>query len=145
MRLHPSVAMPLERSVPETGLTLPNGNFIPPFIAVGMTPYVISRNRDIWGVDADEFRPERWLQAEGESDAVYHERLQMFNANDLTFGGGSRICLGRHLAMVELYKIVATLVSRYEMELADSDREWLVRGVWFFRQNGLICKMRKRP
>jgi cytochrome P450 len=144
MRMHPSVAMPLERYVPETGATLPDGSFVPPSTIVGMTPYVVSRNRDIWGADADEFRPERWLQAEGESGAAYQERLQSLNANDLTFGGGSRICLGRHLALVELYKIVATFARRYEMELADPNREWQVRGVWFFRQNGLICKMKKR-
>lgn len=142
--MHPSVGMPLERYVPETGIKLPDGSFVPPFTAVGMTPYVISRNRDIWGADADEFRPERWLQAKGENDAAYQERLRSFNANDLTFGAGSRICLGRHLALVEVYKIVATLVSRYEMELEDPNREWQVRGVWFFRQKGLICKIRRR-
>ncbi|KAK2791387.1 hypothetical protein FQN53_004568 [Emmonsiellopsis sp. PD_33] len=122
MRLHPSVSMPLERYTPKTGLKLPDGSFIPPSTAVGMTPYVISRNRDIWGPDADEFRPERWLQAENESDAAYQERLRSFNGNDLTFGAGSRICLGRHLGLIEVYKIVATLVSRYEMALDDPSR-----------------------
>ena len=144
LRMHPSVSMPLERYVPSTGLKLPDGRFIPPFTAVGMTPYVTSRNPGIWGADADEFRPERWLQAEGESDSAYQKRLQSFRASDLTFGGGSRICLGRHLALVEVYKIVATLVSRYEMELDDPSREWQVRGVWFLRQKGLICKLRRR-
>lgn len=99
--------MPLERYVPETGAKLPDGNFVPPGTAVGMTPYVISRNKDIWSVDVDEFKPERWLQAKGESNITYQDHLQSFNTNDLTFSGGSRICLGRHLAMVEVYKIVA--------------------------------------
>ncbi|KAF5545701.1 cytochrome P450 monooxygenase [Fusarium napiforme] len=60
LRMHLSVAMPLERYVPETGLTLPDGSFVPPGVAVGLNPYIIGRNKEVWGEDADEFRPERW-------------------------------------------------------------------------------------
>ncbi|PHH87670.1 hypothetical protein CDD83_8550 [Cordyceps sp. RAO-2017] len=121
MRLHPSVTMLLERYVPDTGLTLPDGSFVPPKTAVGINPYVSSRNKSIWGPDADAFCPERWLPRHGEStsDESFRARLRLFNASDLTFGGGSRVCIGRHVALVEIYKTVATIVKRYDIELAD--------------------------
>jgi cytochrome P450 len=144
MRMHPGVSMPLERYVPATGLTLPDGTFIPPSTAVGISPYIMARNKDIWGDDADEFKPERWLRGEREDQEAFQQRIRRYNAADLTFGAGSRICLGRHLSLVEAYKIIATLISRYEMKLDRPDREWETRGVWFWRQSGLICQLRKR-
>ncbi|KAI0888279.1 cytochrome P450 [Annulohypoxylon maeteangense] len=144
MRIHPSVCMLLERYVPEPGLTLPDGNYIPPGTAVGINPYVLGRNNDIWGPDANEFRPERWLRGEEESEDAYRGRMKRFNAADLTFGGGSRMCLGRYIAQMEVYKVVATLVSHFEIELADPTSEWKVVGSWFPRQKGLKCHLKSR-
>lgn len=148
--MHPGVCMLLERYVPESGLTLPDGSFVAPGCAVGINPYVMGRNRSVYGEDADSFRPERWLRGHApapadETEEAYHERMRRFNASDLTFGGGSRVCIGRNLAQMEVYKIVATLVQHYEIELVDPAREWEVTGSWFPRQKGLECylKMRK--
>ncbi|KAJ9418044.1 cytochrome P450 [Fusarium oxysporum] len=117
LRMHPSVAMPLERYVPNTGLTLPDGSFIPPGVAVGLNPYIIGRNE----------------VAEDESEGEYQRRLRKMNGADLTFGGGSRICIGRHIALIQIYKAVATLVSRMK----------IISG-WFPLQTGLFVRMRKR-
>ncbi|RSL41892.1 hypothetical protein CEP53_012490 [Fusarium sp. AF-6] len=144
MRMHPGVCMLLERYVPETGLKLPDGSFVPPGTAVGINPYVAGRNKGIWGEDADTYRPERWLQSEGETDVAYKERLRLYNAADLTFGGGSRVCIGRNLAQLELYKIVATLINKYEISLVDPEAPWVVTGSWFPRQKGLKCYLKKR-
>lgn len=144
MRMHPGVCMLLERYVPETGLKLPDGSFVPPGTAVGINPYVAGRNKGIWGEDADTYRPERWLQGEGETDTAYKDRLRLYNAADLTFGGGSRVCIGRNLAQLELYKIVATLIRKYEISLVDPDQPWVVTGSWFPRQKGLKCYLKKR-
>ncbi|KAI7762998.1 hypothetical protein LZL87_011141 [Fusarium oxysporum] len=144
LRMHPSVAMPLERYVPNTGLTLPDGSFLPPGVAVGLNPYIIGRNEDVWGTDADEFRPERWLKTADENEEEYERRLRKMNGADLTFGGGSRICIGRHIALIQIYKAVATLVSRYEIQLADPNVRMKIISGWFPRQTGLFVKMRKR-
>ncbi|KAK1848824.1 benzoate 4-monooxygenase cytochrome p450 [Colletotrichum chrysophilum] len=144
MRMHPGVCMLLERYVPDGGLDLPDGTHVPANVAVGINPYVIGRNKSIWGDDANTYRPERWLQNEDESDAAYKTRLRLYNASDLTFGGGSRVCIGRNLAHLEVYKIVATLIRRYEISLVDLNRPWKVTGSWFPRQRGLICHLKKR-
>lgn len=136
--------MPLERYVPASGLTLPDGSFIPASCSVGLNPYIIGRNKTFWGDDADEFRPERWLQKENESDSVYEERVRSMRATELAFGAGARMCMGRHLAMLEVYKMVATLVSRFEIELVDPEKEWKVVWVWFPRQSGIVCNLRRR-
>ncbi|XXG96201.1 hypothetical protein Hte_002482 [Hypoxylon texense] len=144
MRMHPAICMPLERYVPSPGLTLPDGRYVPAGTIVGLNPYVMGRNTDVWGTDVDTFRPERWLQNEGESDGSYRERLRLYNAADLTFGGGARICVGRHIAQVEVYKVVATLVKNFEIELSNPKKEWEVVGTWFARQKGLLCNLRRR-
>ncbi|GAB1312635.1 Pisatin demethylase [Madurella fahalii] len=144
MRLHPAVCMPLERYVPAPGLNLPDGSCIPPGVAVGINPYIVGRNKKLWGSDADEFRPERWLQMADESETVYQDRLRAMKAADLAFGGGSRMCTGRHLALAETYKMVATLVRRFEIELVDPTQEWNVVGRWFFRQKGIKCHIKRR-
>jgi cytochrome P450 len=63
LRLHPGVAFPLERIVPEGGATL-CGKFIPGGTVVGMNAWVLHRDQRVFGSDADVFRPERWLEAE---------------------------------------------------------------------------------
>lgn len=51
--------------------------------------FVLHRRKDIYGPDADEFRPERW----GEED------LRKVGWGFLPFNGGARVCLGRMLSI----------------------------------------------
>ncbi|KAL8388159.1 hypothetical protein RB595_009416 [Gaeumannomyces hyphopodioides] len=161
MRLHPGVAMTLPRHVPQPDggpswppsssssaapppLVLPDGTVVPPGTSVGMNPYVVGRNRAVFGGDADDFRPERWLRAHGETEGGFAKRLAAMNSADLTFGAGSRVCLGRHLGLVEVYKVVATLLARYEMDMVRPEKEWWTRNGFFLRQKGLRVRMRRR-
>ncbi|KAI1172104.1 cytochrome P450 [Nemania sp. FL0916] len=144
MRFLPAISMPLERYVPEPGLRLPDGKIIPAGTAVGVNAYIIGRNEKVWGPDADEFRPERWLKSEHETESSYQSRVQLYNTADLSFGHGARMCIGRHVANMELYKIVATLISRFEIKLANPDREWKLEGSWFPLQQGLLCRLKRR-
>lgn len=144
MRLHPAVGMVLERYVPAGGLTLPDGRFVPAGTAVELNPYVVGRNREVWGEDADEFRPSRWLRSDGETEDEHKARLQRMNGADLAFGAGARICIGRNIALVEIYKVVATLVNRYDFAVQNPDQEWQVAYRWFMAQKGLVTKISLR-
>jgi cytochrome P450 len=115
LRIHPPVGQIIQRVVPDTGLTLPNGQFIPPGIVVGMNPWVLSRNKAVFGDDVDIFRPERWLRDDTEDENAYEARLRGMNKADLTFGSGNRVCLGKSLAEVELFKAIPTLFSMYSV------------------------------
>ncbi|KAL2264593.1 hypothetical protein VTJ83DRAFT_7103 [Remersonia thermophila] len=144
LRYNPSISMALERVVPPGGLRLPDGSVVPGGKTVGMNPYVIGRNRGVFGEDADEYKPERWLRGEGEGEEEYKERMRRWWESMLVFGGGSRICLGRHVAMMEMYKVVATLVASFDFELEDPEKPWQICARWFIWPKGIVCKLRPR-
>ncbi len=60
MRCCPGVSFPLERLVPQGGATL-CGTYLKEGTVVGINPAVIHRDRSIFGEDAEDFNPERWL------------------------------------------------------------------------------------
>ena len=144
-RLHPAVAMPLERYVPEGGLILPNGQYIPQGCIIGINPHTIGRNPLVYD-DPEEFRPERWLPGPHESEDDYQKQLLLMKNSDLTFGAGSRMCIGKNLALLQVYKIVATLVSCYNISLAHPDDEWTTHNSFFLCQQDVrvtICPRQK--
>ncbi|XP_055709201.1 probable cytochrome P450 12b2, mitochondrial [Phlebotomus papatasi] len=59
--------------------------------------------------DHDSFIPERWLRGEGK-----HENYNPFTY--LPFGFGSRICVGRRFAEMEIESLVSRLVRNYHLE-----------------------------
>ncbi|KAK8062863.1 cytochrome P450 [Apiospora hydei] len=149
IRMLPGVAMNLERYVPEGRLVIPsatsteaskdqdqNQRFVPAGTIVGLNPYVVARNTSVYGDDADAFRPDRWLKGEEEPEAAYQARLAAMNAADLSFGAGARVCIGKNLALLQAYKVVATLAVRYDIELANLASRWRVTNSWFPRQEG---------
>ncbi|KAK3336366.1 cytochrome P450 [Cercophora scortea] len=144
LRFHPAVSMTMERVVPAPGLTLPDGSIVPAGSHVGMNPYIVGRNRGIFGADADEFNPDRWLQRTDESDDAFKDRMQLWNTANLVFGGGSRICLGRNLSLMEVYKLVPTLIATYDIALTDPKEEWWTSSRWFYRTKGVICTLKPR-
>ncbi len=63
-------------------------------------------------VDSKSFRPERWLEAAGHSTEGHN--AQAF----LPFGAGPRFCPGRHLAMLEIKMVAATLCRNFDLSRA---------------------------
>lgn len=144
LRFHPAVSMMMERIVPEDGLTLPDGSVVPGGSLVGMNPYIVGRNKGVFGADADDFRPDRWLQQEGEGDEAYKDRMQLWGTAQIQFGGGSRICLGRNLSIMEVYKVVPTLIATFDIELEDPNETWWTSSRWFYRTKGVVCNLKPR-
>lgn len=144
MRYHPPISMNMERIVPPEGLTLPDGSFVPGGTLVGMNPYIVCRNKRVFGPDADDFRPDRWLREDSETEDAYKERMQLWSTTQIQFGGGSRICLGRHLSYMEIYKVVATLIATFDIELDDPNEKWWTSSRWFYRTKGVICNLKPR-
>ncbi|KAK3689587.1 cytochrome P450 [Podospora appendiculata] len=145
LRIHPPVGMCLERVVPSPGLELPDGRFIPAGTTVGMNPWVVTRDRQVYGPDADVFRPDRWLRRDGERADGFAERLRrMDELNTFVWGGGNRTCLGRFLATTSLYKVTAALVGRYDFALEDPAKEWTVRRHWLVENRDIKVRIVKR-
>jgi len=85
------------------------------------------RNRDIWGEDADVWRPSRWLdgsvRSSGSTVGIW-EKL-------LSFGAGHRSCLGWRFAVAEMQVFVFELISKLKFEAVE--KTTLVR-----RENCLV-------
>lgn len=97
LRTSPSTPVTLPRIVSDGGLVL-NNTFIPPGTEVGANPYVINRDQGVFGADAHNFSPERWLED--------HERTQQMHKWMFTWGWGPRDCVGRHFARVIAQKLL---------------------------------------
>lgn len=62
MRLQPAVGFNITRNVPVGGAEL-NGTWLPGGTQVAVNAWVMHRDKDVFGEDADHFNPERWLNA----------------------------------------------------------------------------------
>lgn len=65
MRCHPGVSYPLERFVPPGGEVI-CGQYLKEGTIVGVNAVVIHRDTTIFGEDALEFNPDRWLGTDEE-------------------------------------------------------------------------------
>lgn len=116
LRMNPGIAMIFERVVPDGGFTLPDGRFIPAGTKVGINPAVTNHDSEIFGDDVDSFNPDRWLKKAGEAQEHFDARLsRMKEIVVFVFGAGGRVCMGRHMALLEIYKLFATLYSVYDV------------------------------
>ncbi|TGZ80039.1 cytochrome P450 [Ascodesmis nigricans] len=85
---------------PAPGIKVKKGEF------VRYSPMAMQRRKDIWGEDADEFRPERW-EEEG-----LMQRVGSWGY--LPFNGGPRVCLGQQFALMEASAVVQAVVRSFE-------------------------------
>ncbi|KAF8751593.1 cytochrome P450 [Rhizoctonia solani] len=93
-----------------------------------------NRNKAVWGEDADEFKPSRWL-GELPSEAVALILYGYLTADVLleqrmTFGGGSHACIGFKFTQIEIKVIITKLVNSFKFEPASGTRvNWESDGV----------------
>lgn len=111
MRLTPVIGISLPRTVPKGGMNI-EGHQLSEGDVVGMNPWIVHRDEELFGEDAEEFRPERYLEA---SESQRHA----MEAMSLSFGGPSRSCPGRNLAWLALNRTLAAIFSRCEIEILD--------------------------
>ncbi|EMC96656.1 hypothetical protein BAUCODRAFT_34036 [Baudoinia panamericana UAMH 10762] len=138
-RMHPAVGLPLERVVPAGGVQL-CGYYFPEGSVVGVNAWVLHYDTGVFGPDAAEFRPERWL----ESDA---ETLARMNHSHLPFGLGARTCIGKNVSLLEMSKLLPELVHNFNFELAGdlrSGKEWTVKNHWFVIPKSLDVAVSRR-
>mmetsp|Transcript_37538 Transcript_37538/g.69971 ORF Transcript_37538/g.69971 Transcript_37538/m.69971 type:complete len:492 (+) Transcript_37538:40-1515(+) len=106
LRLYPSV--PLDTKLVARADTLPDGTYVPAGTFLVYNSYAMGRHQDIWGADASDFRPERWLDTE-------HVKSPYENP---VFHAGPRECLGKRLAMLEMKAMLIHLFRNFRLRLA---------------------------
>ncbi|PNS20907.1 Isotrichodermin C-15 hydroxylase [Sphaceloma murrayae] len=114
LRMYPPVTGLLAKQVPPEGATI-DGKFAPGGTWIGQNSWGMQRRTDIYGVDVDIFRPERWLlQDNSEEEAA--RVAKMTETVGLVFGYGRFGCLGRGVATMELNKGLIELLLRYNFQ-----------------------------
>jgi cytochrome P450 len=102
MRLYPQVPENGRVALEDTVLPLGGGKdgkspiFVPKGKVVMWSLYALHRRKDIFGDDADSFRPERWLDQDGKEGVKP-------DWGYLAFGGGPRVCMGRKFILLPFF------------------------------------------
>ncbi|PWY78343.1 cytochrome P450 monooxygenase [Aspergillus heteromorphus CBS 117.55] len=119
LRFHPSAPNTIRIANRDTTLV---GQPIPKGTVIQIVPAVTNRDKALWGPDADQFNPERWL-GPGQANTGGAASNYAF----LTFIHGPRSCIGQGFAKGEMACLLAALVGRFRMELEDPDKELVSR------------------
>ncbi|KAL8726269.1 MAG: hypothetical protein Q9166_006815 [cf. Caloplaca sp. 2 TL-2023] len=132
LRLHPVVPANSRQAVTDTILPVGGGEdgkspvFVPYGAVVSYNIYAMHRRKDLYGEDADEFKPERWLDERGKKGLRAGWEY-------LPFNGGPRICIGQQFALTEASYITVRLLQEFD-RIESRDQE-----VWR-EKIGLTCK-----
>ncbi|PIL26672.1 cytochrome P450 [Ganoderma sinense ZZ0214-1] len=86
-----------------------------------------NRNKAVWGEDALEWKPERWLQPLPKS--VEEAHVPGIYANLMTFLAGSRACIGFKFSQLEMKVVLCMLLSKFKFELSEKPVVWNFAGV----------------
>jgi cytochrome P450 len=77
-RLNPSILWQLPREAPVDGVTIA-GHYVPPGSVISMSALAQDHCKEIYGEDADEWRPERWLASEKGSTPQQVRDMDKYN------------------------------------------------------------------
>jgi len=102
------VILPLSTSIHDVDGREINEIFIPNNTNVFLHIWNLNRDPSIWGNDAAEWKPERWLTALPES--VAEARIQGVYANTMAFIGGGRSCIGFKISQLETKVMLSQII-----------------------------------
>ncbi|RMZ83220.1 hypothetical protein DV738_g1199, partial [Chaetothyriales sp. CBS 135597] len=93
------------------------GHPVPKGVKVILVPWATNVDTDLWGPDAAQFNPDRWLApgCAGSGGATSNYAF-------LTFLHGPRSCIGQKFALAEMACLVAALVGKFEIQIRDEDK-----------------------
>ncbi|KAH0862816.1 hypothetical protein HID58_080027, partial [Brassica napus] len=92
--------------------------------------YALGRMKSVWGDDAEDFRPERWISDNG---MLRHEPSHKF----LAFSAGPRSCLGKKLTFLQIKTVAVKIIQKYEIEVVEGQKSEPVPSVLLRMQHGL--------
>lgn len=119
LRFHPSIPVTIRKAIRDTSLA---GQFIPKDTNFVLSPEIINHMEELWGPDADQFKPDRFLGPRKANTGGATSNYAL-----LTFLHGPRSCIGQGFAKSELACLVAATVGRFHMELKYPDAKFEVR------------------
>ncbi|KAJ7125198.1 cytochrome P450 monooxygenase pc-3 [Mycena epipterygia] len=118
MRLYPPVPLNIRQPVKATTWPSPDPKekplYIPAGVGIVYSVMIMQRRIDLWGPDADNFDPDRFLDV----------RAQKYISNPfqfLPFNAGPRLCLGQQFAYNEMSFVIIRLLQNFSSLALDLD------------------------
>ncbi|KAF3762478.1 cytochrome P450 monooxygenase [Cryphonectria parasitica EP155] len=112
IRMRPPLIGLLPKVVPPGGENI-LGYQIPAGTAIGTNASSILASTDLFGPDANIFRPERFTELDDQ------HRKQMERNVELAFGHGQWMCVGKTIALLEINKSVFELFRAFDLQLLE--------------------------
>ncbi|KAG2244525.1 hypothetical protein Bca52824_093612 [Brassica carinata] len=134
LRLYPPV--PFQHKSPTKTDVLPSGHIVEANSKILFCLYSLGRMKTVWGEDASEFKPERWVSESGKS---VHEPSYKF----LSFNAGPRTCLGKEVALTQMKSVAVKIIQNYEIKLVDGQKIEPAPSVILHTKHGLKVTVTK--
>ncbi|KAF2847550.1 pisatin demethylase [Plenodomus tracheiphilus IPT5] len=112
--------------------------YFPPGTDVGINPWVLHHEQPIFGPDASESRPQRWISGTPEERGI-------LDRNMIAFGPGPRTCNGKNISLMEMYKVIPQIVCSFDFYVIPDEqcgKPWSNDTAWLVWQD-LKCKVRE--
>ncbi|KAJ2922915.1 hypothetical protein H1R20_g14187, partial [Candolleomyces eurysporus] len=138
LRLHPPVPFVVREAMKDgviplsTPITTTDGKelnevIVPRGTATLISIWACNRNPAVWGPDAKEWKPDRWLSPLPES--VVDAHIPGVYSHLMTFIGGSRSCIGFKFSQLEMKVILSLLLESFQFAPTDKKVFWQLNGV----------------
>ncbi|CAN6478202.1 unnamed protein product [Victoria cruziana] len=137
LRLYPSV--PISQKAVLKEATLPSGTVVKPGTTILYLIYSVGRMEWAWGEDCLEFKPERWIDEDGQ--LRYENNSYRF----LAFNGGPRTCVGKDVAFLQMKFAAALILLNFEVRVEEGHPVAPLTSIILTMRNGLMVKVKKRP
>lgn len=123
LRLYPVIPHNSRKALEDTFLPVGGGKdgtspvFVPKGHTVQWSLFAMHRRKDLYGEDADLFKPERWL------DQNDRKGLRV-GWEFLPFNGGPRVCIGQQFALTEVSYITIRLLQEFSQLESRDPEPW---------------------
>ncbi|KZV75347.1 cytochrome P450 [Peniophora sp. CONT] len=108
--------LPLQEPVTDVTGKLATEVFVPKGTSILCNIAAVNVAPFIWGEDAQEWKPERWLGDSPHTGA----RVPSVYGNMLTFAGGARSCIGFKFSLLEMKAVLAQFIPTFKFEPSEN-------------------------
>ncbi|OJT08558.1 Docosahexaenoic acid omega-hydroxylase CYP4F3 [Trametes pubescens] len=145
MRLYPPVqfviraaakdmSLPLFKPIQALNSSLMSEVAVPKDTMIVLHSWGCNTNKAVWGDDAYEWKPERWL---GSLPKVLEARIPGVYSNLMTFSGGGRACIGFKFSQLEMKVVLSVLLSAFRFETSERPITWNASAVIYPTTGGV--------
>ncbi|GMI94157.1 cytochrome P450, family 96, subfamily A, polypeptide 10 [Hibiscus trionum] len=135
IRLYPPV--PFQLKEPLKPDVLPSGHRVHLKMKIMFNLYSMGRMKAIWGEDAFEFKPERWITERG---GIKHQPSFKF----LSFNAGPRICLGKEVAFAMMKTVASAIIYNFRINVLEETPVVPAISIILHTKDGLMARVSSR-